>query len=131
MAVITPDTSPRDLLRRVSGKVEDARLTYPERVHLEVTDTDGGHWLLATWEAAYLPADPAQLNGKIVVGADLDKTSGALTVTFSDGTHFTVVPIPDGEDDAIENWQLFTPDGFVLNYGPGEHWVLKRASDPV
>jgi hypothetical protein len=130
MAVVTPDLSPRDLLSCVRGAVAQARLTYPERVHLQVLDADGGLWLLATWEADYWPADPADLTGKIVVGTSLDETSGALTVGFSDGTRFTVDPIPDDDDDAIENWQLFTPDGFVLNYGPGEHWVLKRATDP-
>jgi hypothetical protein len=131
MAVLTPDTSPRDLLSRVRGKVEHARLTYPERVHLEVMDAAGGLWFLATWEADYSPGDPSELDGKSVVGTDLDEASGTLTVVFSDDTCFTVVPIRDEEDDAIENWQLFTPDGFVLNYGPGERWVLKRASAPI
>ena len=131
MSTMTSPISPGDLLGSVRGPITDASLTYPERMRLEVTDAHGGLWRLATWEAAYSPADPAVLNRKIIVGADLDKPSGTLTVSFSDGTCFVVTPIPDETDDAIENWQLFTPDGLVLNYGPGDHWVLKRASDPA
>jgi hypothetical protein len=41
--------------------------------------------------------------------------------------------IPDHEEaaDDIEAWQLFTPDGLVLNYGPRGDRRLKRAADPL
>ena len=44
------------------------------------------------------------------------------------GTFFTVTPIPDEADDAIENWDLFTPEGLVLIYGPKRQWKLADAS---
>lgn len=131
MSLVTQNTSPADLLGRVRGPVKDARLTYPERVHLEVTDAVGGVWCLATWEAAYSPADPEELNGKTVVSTDLDDRSKVLTIGFSDGTCFTVTPIPDEEDDAIENWELFTPDDLLLSYGPWGRWKLGSADDPA
>ena len=130
MALVTPDTSPADVLAGVRGLVTEARLTYPERVHLPVIDAEGGRWFLATWEASYLPADPDELNGKIVVSAVLDESSRVLTIGFSDETDFTVTPIPDDEDDAIENWELFTPNGLLLTYGPWGRWHLGKATDP-
>ena len=102
MALVTPDTSPADVLAGVRGLVTEARLTYPERLHLPVIDHQGGRWFLATWEASYLPDDPEELNGKTVVSADLDDRSRVLTIGFSDGTSFTVTPIPDDEDDATD-----------------------------
>jgi hypothetical protein len=130
MSIVIPETSPADLLARVRGPVKDARLTYPERVHFEVTDVHGGLWFLATWEAEYSPADPEELNGKTVVSADLDDRSRVLTIGFSDGTSFTVTPIPDDDDGAIENWELFTPDDLLLTYGPWGRWHLGKATDP-
>ena len=130
MSIVTPDTSPASLLARVRGPVTDAHLTYPERMQLDVTDAEGGLWNLISWEADYIPSDPEELRGKTVVSADLDARSETLTVDFSDGTGFALTPIPDEEDDAIENWELFTPEGLVLSYGPRGRWQLGKATDP-
>src|ERR1700744_5149657 len=130
-SLMTPDTSPADLLARLRGPVRDARLTYPERAHFEVTDVSGGRWLLATWDADYLPADPSELCGKTVAGASLYKESGPLVFRFSDGTSFPVTPDSDeGDPEAILNWELFTPEGLVLTYGPWGRWHLGDATDP-
>jgi hypothetical protein len=130
MSIVIPNTSPADLLARLRGSVKEARLTYPERVHLPVIDDQGDRWFLATWEASYLPADPEELNGKTVVSADLEDRSRVLAIGFSDGTSFTVTPIPDDDEGAIENWELFTPDDLLLTYGPWGRWHLGRATDP-
>jgi hypothetical protein len=130
MAFVTSGTSPAELMRRFRGRVTKAGLTYPERGRLQVTDAEGGLWRFATWEADYSPTDPEGLAGKTVVSADLDEPGGKLTIGFSDGTTFTVTPIPDEEDDAIENWELFTPEGLVLSYGPWGRWQLGKATDP-
>jgi hypothetical protein len=130
MSIVIPDTSPAGLLARIRGPVRDARLTYPERARFEVMDAHGGLWLLATWEAEYSTADPEELNDKTVVRADLDDRSRVLTIGFSDGTSFKVTPIPDDDEDAIENWELFTPEGHVLRYGPWGRWHLSKATDP-
>jgi hypothetical protein len=130
MAVVIPDTSPGDLLRRVRGSITDASLTYPERMRLEIADAAGGVWRLITWYAEYSPTDPDKLDGKTVVDIELDPRTDVLTVGFSDETCFTVTPVPDEEDDAIENWELFTPEDVVLAYGPRGRWQLCRATDP-
>lgn len=128
MATVTPDTSPAELLRRFRGAVADARLTYPERAAVDVEDDTGGKWHLTTWWAEYSPADPERLRGKTVVEADLGERPGQLTVGFSDGTAFTVTPVVDETKDAIQSWELFTPEGLVLSYGPFGRWSLGHAS---
>jgi hypothetical protein len=129
MAIVTSDTSAAALLGRFRGQVTKARLTYPERAAFDVTDANGGNWYLATWDADYLPADPKILLGKTVVGANLDEESEVLTIDFSDETVFTATPIVH-EDEDVENWGLFTPEGLVLIYGPRGRWRLAKGSDP-
>jgi hypothetical protein len=129
MPIVTVDTSPAQLLGRFRGLVTDAGPTYPERARLKVTDGEGGLWRLGTWDGDYSPADPEALCGKIVVSAELDERSGVLTVGFSDETTFTVIPT-SVEGDDIENWELFTPEGLVLTYGPRGRWQLGSADDP-
>jgi hypothetical protein len=51
-----------------------------------------------------------------------------LTIGFSDGTNLTVASIHDDADDAVENWDLFSPEGLVLIYGPKGRWKLADAS---
>ncbi len=122
MSTVKSDTSPAALLGHLRGRVTNARLTYPERAAIDVLDDDGGEWHLTTWWADHTPGDPARFRGKTVVGADLGGSAGKLTIGFSDGTAFTITPVWDEEDDAIENWELFTPDGRVLICGPRGRW---------
>jgi hypothetical protein len=129
MSIVTSETAPVDLLARVRGAVTDAHLTYPERIQVDVTDPDGGLWSLISWWADYSPSDPDRLQGKAVVDVDLD-TAGQVTVFFSDRTNFTITPVPDEGGDAIENWELFTPEGLVLTHGPWGRWQLGNATDP-
>ncbi|MFT3865618.1 MAG: hypothetical protein QM729_15225 [Solirubrobacterales bacterium] len=134
MTIAISDTSPTEILSRFQGTVTSSRPAYPEVLHLHVTDADGGEWCFATFEADYVPTDPAAFLGKTVVGTDLRAASAGLTINFSDGSDLKVVPFslrPDEIDDDYESWKLFTPEGLVLKYGPGSHWLLKRASDPV
>jgi hypothetical protein len=129
--VAIPDTSPTDLLAALKGQVIESDPGYPEVLHLTVKDPNGDEWGFSTFDSEWSPSDPELFRGKTVTRADLDTITGKLTIGFSDRSTLTVVPIPDVEDDDLENWQIFTPDGFVLNYGPGHRWRLKRASDPV
>jgi hypothetical protein len=129
MTILTSNTSPAAVLGRFRGRVTKARITYPERAAFDVTDADGGEWYLATWDAAFVPEDPKELDGKTVVGADLDESSQVLTVNFSDGALFTATPIVY-EDEDVENWELFTPEGLTLRYGPRGRWELGSTTDP-
>lgn len=128
MSNLTHDTSPADLLARVRGPITTARVTYPERIRLEVADGEGDPWRLATWDVDYSPSDPEPLIGKIVVDTSLDDLSGTLILSFSDRTRFTATPTPDGGDD-VEYWELFTPEALVLTYGPIGQWQLGTADE--
>jgi hypothetical protein len=134
MAAVTSDLSPAELLARFRGEIVCSRPAYPNVIQVHVRDARGDLWRFLTFEANYFPSDPHDFLGKNVVAADIDAPSGKVTIGFSDGSALIVVPFaldPAEVDESYESWQLFTPDGFVLNYGPGEHWLLKMAGDPV
>lgn len=131
MAVVTPDTFPVEILSRFRGQIIDARPAYPEVLHLKVRDANGGEWWLATQEAKWSPGDPDFFVGKIVTDADLDDQSGQLTVKFSDGSVFAVLPDHEGAHDDLEAWELFTPERTILTYGPRGRWLLGRFDNRV
>lgn len=133
MAVVIPDITPAELLRRFRGVVTSSRPAYPDVLHIDVMDAEGAVWWFGTFEATYSPSDPEVFLGKTVTDAELDVPSGRLTIGFSDHSELTVTPIalpPDEVDEDIESWNLFTPEGLVLNYGPGEHWVVEALPRP-
>jgi hypothetical protein len=131
MPIVTPDISPAQILEGFRGPIEDAHSAYPETIHLEVRDAAGGLWKFATHDACYWPPDPEAFPGKTVVGADLVGSSGGLTIGFSDGTDFRVTVEPQTAEEDPVNWRLYTPDGFILVWGPGERWALKRGDEPI
>jgi hypothetical protein len=49
--VVTLDASPANVLRSLRGSIVDARLAYPDVLHVEVRDSAGGLWRLATQDA--------------------------------------------------------------------------------
>jgi len=130
MNAVIPDISPATVLARFRGQVTGGRLTRSKHIYLEVDDANGGRWRLISWEADYAATFPGFPGGNTVTAADFDHGSGTLTVSFSDHTSFTLTPIPDDADDAIENWELFTPDGMVLAYGPWSTWRFGGKDDP-
>jgi hypothetical protein len=131
MATVIPDISPVELLAQFRGLVTAANPAYPETIHLEVTDAAGRLWKFATHDADYSPSDPDVLPGKTVVSADLVGPLGNLTIGFSDGTDFRVTMEPQTADDDPVNWRLYTPDSFILAWGPGDSWALKRGDEPI
>lgn len=61
---VTLDASPLNVLRSMRGPIVDARTAYPDVLHVEVRDSDGELWRLATQDAEWTPTDPAELVGK-------------------------------------------------------------------
>jgi hypothetical protein len=131
MALVIPDISPAELLTRFRGTVIDVRPAYPETIHLEVLDADDGVWRLCTSDAGYSPSDPDLLRGRVIVAVEHEGPLGDLTVGFSDGSSFEVTVEPQTREDDPFNWMLFTPEGLVLEWGPGESWRLVRSTDPL
>jgi hypothetical protein len=54
------------------GSTVDARIAYPEVLHVEIKDAAGELWHLATQDAEWSPSDPAALVGRSVDDADID-----------------------------------------------------------
>ncbi len=93
------------------------------------------------------PLDEARLDellgsagGATVAGVEVDAHpfGYALSLAFSDGSVFRVVPTPeeaarpaDGPDPApVPDWELFTPYGRYLRVGPGPTWAYLPSDRP-
>jgi len=114
-------------LDSMRGPIVDARIAYPEVLHVKIKDSAGGLWQFATQDAEWSPSDPAELVGRSVVGADIDAETGELRCKLSDGSVLGVKPAErEAEDDPL-NWELITPGGVVLEFGPGVRWQIGSA----
>ena len=121
------DASPLNVLRSMRGQIVDARIAYPEVLHVEVKDSAGELWHLATQDAEWSPADPAVLIGRSVDDADIDAETGELRCKLSDGSLLDVKPAAREAEDDPPNWELITPGGVVLEFGPGVRWQIGSA----
>jgi hypothetical protein len=50
-----------------------------------------------------------------------------LIFGFSDRSEFRVISRAQEPDDDLDNWDLFTPEGLVLIWGPDANWRLQGA----
>jgi len=55
------------------GSIIAARIAYPDVLHVEVRDSQGALWRLATQGAEWSPSDPAQLVGRSIEEASIDE----------------------------------------------------------
>ena len=83
--VVALDASPLNVLRSMRGSIVDARIAYPEVLHVEIKDSAGDLWRLATQDAEWSPSDPAELIGRSVEDADIDEETGELRCRLSGG----------------------------------------------
>lgn len=126
-AAVTLDASPLNVLRSMRGSIVGARIAYPEVLHVEIKDSDGELWRLATQDADWSPTDPAELVGRSVADADIDADTGELRCKLSDGSVFDVKPADREAEDDPPNWELITPGGVILEFGPGVRWQIGSA----
>jgi hypothetical protein len=129
--VVALDASPATVLRTMRGTIVDARVAYPDVLHVEVRDPDGALWRLATQDAEWSPADPAQLVGRSIEDATIDERSGELRCQLSDGALLDVRPTAAASDDDPPSWELISPAGVVLEFGPGVRWQISGADVPI
>lgn len=73
-------------MRSMRGAIVDARIAYPEVLHVEIRDTGGALWHLATQDPEWKPSDPAALIGRSVNDAEIDAKTGELRCELSDGS---------------------------------------------
>jgi hypothetical protein len=125
------DASPVNVLRQMRGQIVDASISYPEVLHVEVRDSRGGVWRLATQDAAWSPSDPSQLTGRTIESADIEHETGELRCKLSDGSALDIKPTMIEADDDPPNWELISPTGIVLEFGPGLRWQISSADAPA
>lgn len=130
-SVVALDASPVNMLRSMRGLVIGARLAYPHVLHLEVRDSAGGVWRLATQDAEFSPADPTGLLGRAVEDAEIDADTGELRLRLSGADTLAVTPARRQASDDPPNWELITPDGLALEFGPGVRWQISSADAQV
>jgi len=98
--VVALDASPTSVLRSLRGAIVDARIGYPDVLHVQVRDANGDLWRLATQDAEWSPADPAELVGRSIEDAEIEETSGELRCRLSDGSLLDIKPAAaEAEDD--------------------------------
>ena len=119
--------SPLKILRSMRGAIVDARIACPDVLHVEIKDSNGELWHLATQDAEWSPSDPAELAGRSVTDADIDAETGELRCKLSDGSLLDVKPADRETEDDPPNWELITPGGVVLEFGPGVSWQIGSA----
>ena len=128
---VTLDASPATVLRSLRGSIVNARLAYPDVLHVEIRDPAGGVWRLATQDAEWSPPDPGALAGHSVEGAAIGEGSGELRLELSNGARLIVTPGAQEASDDPPNWELITPEGLVLEFGPGVLWQISGADARV
>ncbi len=124
-------TSPASAMNSMRGLIVDAKLGYPQVLHLAIQDPEGRLWQFATQDAEWSPGDPKQLIDRSIEDAKIEPSSGALRLQLSDGTVFEVRPSDVEEKDDPPYWELLTPFGQVLEFGPGIHWQINEADQPA
>jgi hypothetical protein len=112
------------------GTIVEARIAFPDVLHVEIRDTRGELWRLATQDAEWSPADPGQLVGRSVEHADIDEETGQLRCRLSDGSMLDVKPAVAEAKDDPPNWELISPGGVALEFGPGVRWQISGAEAP-
>jgi hypothetical protein len=125
-AVTAQQASLSSLLEAFRGEIVDARLGYPDVLHVEVRDLDGDSWGLVTQDADWSPADPSELVGQAVLGAEVE-AEGELRCQLSNGAFLAVRPADQASDDDPPYWELITPGGVALEFGPGVRWQISSA----
>ncbi len=129
--VVALDASPATVLRSMRGSIIDARIAHPDVLHVEVRDTSGELWRLATQDAEFSPSDPAQLVGRSIEDAEIEETSGELRCRLSDGSVLDIRPAAAEAEDDPPYWELISPGGVVLEFGPGLRWQISSADAPA
>ena len=129
--MVPVDTSPANMLRAMRGSIVDARVAYPDVLHVEVRDSRGDLWRLATQDAEWTPPNPGRLIGGSIEDAAVDAETGELRCTLSDGSVLDVKPVAVEAEDDPPNWELVSPSGVILEFGPGMRWRISDADRPV
>lgn len=121
------DKSLGDYLAEMRGRIVLSAVGYPDSIHLHVKDGDGQTWKFFTWDADWVPSTPEEFAGRILEDAKLDQRTGVVRLRFDQGRQLVITP---GEYENVDDppyWQILTPDGQSIKYGPGPSWHVSDA----
>ncbi len=119
------DASPLTILRGMRGRIARAAIAYPDVLHLDIYDRGERLWRFSTQDADFEPTDPEELDGLTVDDISIIDT-GELRIALSGDRVLIVSPTPVEADDDPPNWEVITPDGLVLEFGPGLRWEIHQ-----
>lgn len=125
------DTSLAKILRSFRGRIADARIAYPEVLHVEVIDEEGGLWRFATQDATFEPENPVSVVGGTLEDTRLDPNTGECHWRLSDGLRLIVRPATGEPLEHVPTWELITPHHIALAFGPGPQWHFSRSDRPL
>jgi hypothetical protein len=128
--LVAQEASLSSVLSSMRGTIVDARLGHPEVLHLEIRDPDGDVWRLVTQDADWSPHDPAELTGRSIEGVEVGDR-GDLRCALSGDSVFAVTPGGSESQDDPPYWELITPGGVALEFGPGARWQISSADVPA
>lgn len=123
------DVSPVSVLRSLRGPIVAARVAYPGVLHVEVCDSTGALWRLASQDAEYSPRDPSDLVGRSIDEASIEEGTGGLRCGLSDGSLLVLRPVGSQARNDPPSWELIAPSGLVLEFGPGLSWQITSAGE--
>lgn len=121
------NASPMGFIRSLRGAIVLARIAYPDVLYVEVRDSRGEVWRLATQDASFSPSDPARLIGLSIEDAQIEEDGGELWCRLSDGSVLSIEAVRASAPDDPPNWELIGPTGIVLEFGPGVRWQFSSA----
>src|SRR4051794_11086021 len=98
-SLVTLDASPAKVLKDLRGSITDARVAYPDVLHVKIHDAAGRLWRIATQDAEWSPSDPGELMGRSVDGATIDESTGELNLKLSGGSLSIIPGPPEAADD--------------------------------
>ena len=128
---IALDSSPTTIVRRLHGLIVSMRTAYPEILHIEVDDRAKGRWRLASWDADLSTVVPETLKGRSIERAEIDGGTGELRLVLAGDSTFSISPDKHSSPGDPPSWELITPDGLALVFGPGLRWQIARADAPL
>lgn len=124
--LIPQEASLASVLNSMRGTIVDARLGHPEVLHVEIRDPDGDIWCLVTQDADWSPRDPTDLTGRKIEDVEVGD-HGDLRCVLSGDLVFAVTPSLSESQDDPPYWELITPGGVALEFGPGVRWQISSA----
>jgi hypothetical protein len=129
-AVTAQDASLSNLLGALRGEIVKAGLGHPDVLHVEIRDLDGDRWNLVTQDAEWQPANPADLVGQVIEKAEVSM-EGKLRCQLAGGAVLAVKPAKSASEGDPPYWELITPGGAALEFGPGARWQISSADAPA